>query len=144
VPKKQKPPKPLSERKRPGPKRPEVDPNVVEGMAAIGCCKTEIAKVVGVSVDTLDRQFADSFDKGTANRNLRLRQALWKSAIDQNNITAQIWLSKQYLGMSDKTEVTQKQAMRSYGPEATERMRAALRELAALEMIPTNGSGNPD
>ena len=114
-----------------GPKIPDVDPNVVEGMAAIGCRKTDIARVVGISVDTLDRRFAEVFDKGQANRNLRLYQALWRSAIDHNNIVAQIWLSKQYLGMTEKQEITQKTALRTFGPEIVERARKALKALEA-------------
>jgi hypothetical protein len=129
--------KPPAEHKRSGPKIPEVDPNVVEGMAAIGCTKTEIAQVVGISTDTLDRRFAETFDKGVANCKLRLRQALWRSAIDHGNIAAQIWLSKQYLGMTEKQEITQKTALRTFGPELVERARKALQALEAEDNAAT-------
>lgn len=43
-------------------------------------------------------------DKKEESFKLSLKQTMRKNAIESNNVTMQIWLSKQYLGYSDKLE----------------------------------------
>lgn len=81
----------------------EIDPEQVEKMAMIGCTVVDIALVLGCSTDTIHRRFAAEVAKGKGKQRTRLRQLMWASA-EKGNITMQIFLSKQYLGFSDKVE----------------------------------------
>lgn len=81
----------------------EVDPKLVHDLAAIGCKTVEISTILNVSVDTLDRRFAEEMDKGRANLRTSLRR--WQlEAAKKGNVTMLIWLGKQLLGQTDKTE----------------------------------------
>lgn len=93
----------------------------IEQMAAFGCTDAEIAVLAGVDERTLQRSFAALLKKGRANLRDRLRTAQVRKALglfyedtdkDGNRIvyttqpdnTMLIWLGKQYLGQSEKTE----------------------------------------
>lgn len=67
------------------------------------CSNIEIASKLGISVDTLTRNYAEFLDKGRQSGKIKLRQAMFASAIDKGNVVAQIFLAKNILGMSDKT-----------------------------------------
>ena len=82
-----------------------IDGEQVRELAAIGCTHREIAAVCRCSVDTLKRRFAEEMDNGAEEGKTRLRKALWQNALS-GNVTAQIWLSKNVLGYSDKTELS--------------------------------------
>lgn len=81
--------------------RIEVDKDQIEKLAILGCSNVEIAYVIGISVDTLSRRFAELIDKGRAKRRVKLRQLIWQSA-ERGNIAMQIFLAKNVLGMSDE------------------------------------------
>lgn len=81
----------------------EIDEEVVEKLASIQCTMIEIASVVGCSVDTLERRFADIIKKGQDKGKMSLRRAMFQKA-NEGNATIMIWLSKQHLGMVDKFE----------------------------------------
>lgn len=77
----------------------------------IQCTKEEAAAICEVSADTLDRRLEDQgtnwtefYAEHAAGGKASLRRALFKSAIEEGNVTSQIWLSKQHLGMKDRTE----------------------------------------
>jgi len=78
-----------------------IDPVQVQRLASLGCPTTDIAYVLNCSVDTLDRRFADEIAKGKATLRTRLRQKMWES-VDKGSVAMQIFLSKQYLGFTDK------------------------------------------
>lgn len=61
----------------------------------------EIAAVVGCSVDTLERRFAEVIKTGKDTGKSSLRRLMWSKAQD-GNVALMIWLSKQHLGMTDK------------------------------------------
>lgn len=86
------------------PKKYDIDPLQVEKLASYGCTNTEIADYFGCSKDLISKSYSTNIAKGKTSGKIRLRQLLLKSA-ENGNVTAQIWLSKQYLGMSDKQEV---------------------------------------
>ena len=94
-------------KKKPGRKRIVIDWEQVERLAMIFCTQEEIAYVMGVSVDTLQRrkEFAVTYKKGREKGKISLRRAQYKRAMD-GNTTMQIWLGKQYLGQTDKLEQT--------------------------------------
>ena len=49
--------------------------------------------------------FKEKYEAGREEMKFKLRRAMWVSAIENNAIAMQIFLSKNYLGMSDKTAV---------------------------------------
>ncbi len=122
--------------------RPRVQVNVklVEKLAEKGCTKAEIAQVVGCHEDTLTANFSAFFDKGRMKLKISLREKQIRVAL-KGNVALLVWLGKAYLGQTDKQEVTQQQALRTYGPDAMKRLRAALREFN----VATDGAdGEPD
>ena len=86
------------------PKKYNIDPEQVEKLASFGCSNTEIASFFGCSKDLISKRYSTDVSKGQDKGKIRLRQMLWKSA-EKGNVAMQIWLSKQYLGMSDKQEI---------------------------------------
>ena len=78
-----------------------VPPDQVYELASIGCDDREISKFFGVKEDTLRYNFADELTKGRATVKIRLRRAMMKNAIDNMSNSVQIFLAKNYLGMSD-------------------------------------------
>jgi hypothetical protein len=73
----------------------------VEKLAAIGCKDMEIADWFGINDNTLRFNFSEELIKGRASLKMSLRRAMFNNAIHQNNTVMQIWLSKNFLGMSD-------------------------------------------
>ena len=87
------------------PKKYNIDTEQVEKLASYGCSNTEIASFFGCSKDLISKSYSTNIAKGKDKGKIRLRQLLWKSA-ERGNVAMQIWLSKQYLGMADKQEIT--------------------------------------
>ena len=87
------------------PKKYNIDTKQVEKLASFGCSNTEIASFFGCSKDLISKSYSTNIAKGKDKGKIRLRQLLWKSA-ERGNVAMQIWLSKQYLGMTDKQEIT--------------------------------------
>lgn len=82
--------------------RPKIQLNekqVVE-LAKIHCTMKEIAGVMDCSVDTLERNYAEIIKKGKEEGKTTLRHSMWRNAM-KGNVTMQIWLSKQLLGMRE-------------------------------------------
>jgi hypothetical protein len=80
----------------------------LEEMAKRHCTDDEIADYYGCTKDTIakrkrnDPAFRAAYIKGKSSGKMSLRSLLWKSCLD-GNVTAQIWMSKQHLGMRDVT-----------------------------------------
>jgi hypothetical protein len=83
--------------------RKQVDEQQVESLAGIGCTVAEIAAALGVSKDTLERNYAAPIEKGREQAIISLRRMQFKSA-EAGNVTMQIWLGKQLLGQRDRSE----------------------------------------
>jgi hypothetical protein len=83
--------------------RKKIDPEIVEKLAAILCTMEEIGQIVGCSVDTLERRFADIIEKGRAHGNMSLRRKQYDLAMG-GNVTMCIWLGKQRLGQREKID----------------------------------------
>lgn len=73
-------------------------------MAVVGATNTEIADFLECSVDTLTRRFADILSKSRAELRLRLRRLQLAAALS-GDVRMLIFLGKQYLSQSDKTEM---------------------------------------
>lgn len=83
--------------------RKKIDPEQVRQLAMISCTMEEIGFVLGCSVDTLERRFADVIKEGRAFRRMSLKREQYKAAM-AGNITMLIWLGKNDLGQSDKID----------------------------------------
>ena len=91
--------------KRQGAGRPKivVDIEILKNLASIGCPDYEIASVLNISARTLKRNYAEIVDQYREKGKASLRKKMWDKAIKKDNTTMQVWLSKNYLGMKDRT-----------------------------------------
>lgn len=79
----------------------EIDESILRNLCEIQCTVKEMAFVLGVSVDTLNRNYADVIQAGKSQGKIALRRAQWRNAIEKNNVTMQIWLGKNVLNQTD-------------------------------------------
>ena len=77
-----------------------VVPEDIYKLAALGCTDREIALWFDIKEDTLRYNFAEILAKGREDIKMALRNAMIKNALGGNAVM-QIWLSKNWLGMSD-------------------------------------------
>ena len=94
-----------------------IDWKKIDSMCQIQCLQEEIASVMGVSLDTIERRcleehkvtFAEYFKQKRKGGRASLRRSQWMMA--QKNPALAIFLGKNYLGQSDKMEQTTKEAL---------------------------------
>ena len=93
-------------KKRQGAGRPRiiVDLEILKNLASIGCPDYEIASVLNVSARTLKRNYAEIIDQYKEKGKASLRKKMWDKAVKKDNTHMQNWLSKNYLGMKDRTQ----------------------------------------
>jgi hypothetical protein len=84
---------------------PDVPLEMIERLAAICCTMNEIASVTGLSVDTLERRFAEIIKNGRNIGKASLRREQFRMALS-GNPTMLVWLGKQILGQKDKVEIS--------------------------------------
>ena len=92
--------------KRQGAGRPKivVDIEILKNLASIGCPDYEIASELNISAKTLKRNYADIVEQFKEKGKASLRKKMWDKAVKKDNTHMQIWLSKNYLGMKDRTQ----------------------------------------
>jgi hypothetical protein len=125
-------------KRKPGRPRKVIDYNLVEKLALIQCTENEIASALGVSIKTLqrDKEFRRLYNSGKEEGRKSLRRLQWEKAHGKEityerdakgelvltktgkpiikeygfipDTYMQTWLGKQYLGQSDKQELTGK------------------------------------
>jgi hypothetical protein len=78
-----------------------VPPEEVYKLAQIGCKDKEIAEWFDIRPDTLRYNFARELLRGRETMRQSLRRSMWEAALQDRNITMMIYLSKNFLGMSD-------------------------------------------
>tara|TARA_R110002050_G_scaffold42194_1_gene101831 strand:- start:2120 stop:2521 length:402 start_codon:yes stop_codon:yes gene_type:complete len=86
-------------------KKKKVDPDKVRMLASFGCKYMDIGKYFEVSEAYIRKDFKDQYEAGREDMKFKLRRAMWTSAMENNSIAMQIFMAKNYLGMSDKTAV---------------------------------------
>jgi len=99
-------------------KQSTINQGTFENLCAIQCTKTEIAAVLNVSEDTIEKwckntynkNFAEVFSEKREVGRMSLRRSQWRLA--EKNPTMAIWLGKQYLNQRDNIEVESKQLVR--------------------------------
>ena len=89
-----------------GSPKAKVDVEILKNLASIGCPTYEIASVMNVSARTLKRNFAEIIDQYKERGKASLRKKMYDKAVKKDNTMMQIFLSKNYLGMSDKVQQT--------------------------------------
>ena len=82
-----------------------IDGEMIERLAALFASQEDIALIVGCSVDTLARRYADVIAKGRAHARTSLRRAQFEVAIKGNPYML-AWLGKQILGQADRLDHT--------------------------------------
>ncbi len=80
----------------------KVDEKIIANLSQIGCTQEEIGSVVGISARTLQRRFSDLVEENKNIGKASLRKRMWQSAL-KGNPNMMVWLSKNYLGMKDRT-----------------------------------------
>ena len=90
--------------------RKEINQKQFENLCMIQCTEEEMAAVLDVSADTLERwvkrtygrRFAEVYAEKRAGGKASLRRNQWK--LSETNPTMAIFLGKNYLGQTDKKE----------------------------------------
>ena len=97
--------KAIMSKKSNGAGRPRIfiDPKIIANLAQIGCTQEEIGSVVGISARTLQRNYADIIWANREKGKASLRKKMWDKALTKDNTNMQVWISKNYLGMKDRT-----------------------------------------
>jgi DNA-binding MarR family transcriptional regulator len=124
-----------------GPKPLKIDWKEFDALCAVQCTLAEIALHYDVSEDTIERavqkqwqmRFADYYRQKRRKGFISLRHKQWQLAA-QGNPTMLVWLGKQWLGQSDRHELTGADG----GPIQYERVdlrRLSDAELAQLEEL---------
>ena len=80
----------------------QVDEDVIANLSQIGCTQEEIGSIVGISARTLQRRYAELIEENKNIGKASLRRTMWQRAM-KGDSKLQILLSKQYLGMKDRT-----------------------------------------
>lgn len=99
-------------KKRTGRPKKEIDENLFENLCAIFCTQEEIAGIFNCSIDTINNwckrtygeTFSETFKKKSAKGKTSLRRWQFKAA-ENGNVSMMIFLGKNYLGQSDRTEI---------------------------------------
>ena len=89
-----------------GIQRKIVNPDDVYKLAQIGMTDSDIGRWFGIKDDTLRRNFAEMLVKGREEMKMKLRMPMLKNALN-GNAALQIFLAKNFLGMSDSPLDTQ-------------------------------------
>jgi len=91
------------------PKKYNIDTEDVERLAGFGCTNIEIASWFGCDESHIRKNYSEYLTKGREKGKIRLRQIQWKLAMGDEdtppNATMLIWLGKNLLGQTDKTEI---------------------------------------
>lgn len=82
----------------------ELDTRQIKELAEIQCTMGEIASVMGCSVDTLERRYADVIKEGRDKGKSSLRRMQYKKALE-GNPTMLIWLGKHYLDQKEAVQL---------------------------------------
>jgi hypothetical protein len=91
----------MSEKTLTGRPRIDIDLELVYALAKIHCSVSEIASIIGVSKDTINRRCGDIMERARDEGRMSLRRAQFHKAINEGNVVMQIFLGKNWLGQSD-------------------------------------------
>lgn len=86
-------------------KNDKIDPDQIKMLASFGCSYVEIGKYFECDESTIRKRFKAKVESGKEEMKFSLRRAMWTSAMENNSIAMQIFMAKNFLGMSDKTAI---------------------------------------
>ncbi len=120
-----------------------VDEVLLEKLAAMFCTMKEMAAVLNVSVDTLERRYAEVIAKGREKGRSKLRRLQWQSA-ERGNVAMLIFLGKQLLHQRDvaiiEGEVTVNNVSGMTKEEAMKRLNERTRPVQQVIDVTPDGS----
>lgn len=82
----------------------DIPADKVKMLASFGCSYIEIGKYFGCSEGVIRKRFKTEYEQGREEMKLSLRQMQWKNA-QQGNTALLIFLGKNFLGQTDKSQV---------------------------------------
>tara|TARA_Y100000296_G_C5105282_1_gene222214 strand:+ start:469 stop:876 length:408 start_codon:yes stop_codon:yes gene_type:complete len=83
----------------------KIDPEQVKMLASFGCTYVEIGKYFECDESTIRKRFKAKVEAGKEELKFSLRRQMFSSAMENGSIAMQIFLAKNFLGMSDKTAI---------------------------------------
>jgi hypothetical protein len=81
----------------------QIDEEQLRRLAAMQCTYEEIAAFFECHTNTIRNRFKDIIEQERLKARASLRREMFRSALEGDQ-RMQVWLSKQYLGMAEKTE----------------------------------------
>lgn len=102
------------------PEKP-VDENLLKKLASIMCTYKEMSDILGVSVDTLERRFADLIKEAQSTGKMSLRRWQFQAA-EKGNPSMLIWLGKQILNQHEKIQHSTVNPMENKSDEELEKI----------------------
>jgi len=103
----------MSRTGRPSKYDPERHPEETRKLATLGVNEEDIAWYFGVHPNTFanwkkqHEELLLALKEGQAHKKISLMKAMYENAVKKHNASVQIFLAKNWLGMSDKQEVQQ-------------------------------------
>jgi len=94
--------KPQKAKNKGGRPKKDIDTDQVFKLAQIACTDEEIGDILGCHRETLALRFSDTLKRGRSHGKMSVRRAQFLNATEHNNVTAQIWLGKNWLGQRDR------------------------------------------
>jgi len=82
----------------------DIDPTKVQMLASFGCSYADLGKYFGCDESTIRKNFRSQYQAGRSEMKLKLRNLMFKSA-QNGSIAMQIWLSKNFLNMHERTAI---------------------------------------
>jgi hypothetical protein len=111
-----------------GPKEKTVDWEVLDGLCRIHCTEQEVCDFFNMDDKTLakliwkkyKKKFSELYRQKKSLGKVSLRRRQWRTAVEDGNVTMQIFLGKNYLGQTDKVETvyTNKDDLKYEVPES--------------------------
>jgi len=88
--------------------RDDVVAHRVKAMTGYGIVQADVAKWLMIDTKTLRKHYKQELDTGAIEANARVVQSLYKNAVENENVTAQIWWTKARMGWKG-TDVLEQQ-----------------------------------
>lgn len=116
----------------------EIDLEQLTALASVGLTQSECAAILKCSPDTIQRrpELVDAYNDGMETCKASLRRKQFEIAM-KGNVTALIWLGKNLLGQSDKTELTGRGGEPLFAPVDREELIGKLLGTGSREAKPT-------
>ena len=83
----------------------KLDKNKVRMLASFGCTLVEIAKYFKVGESVIRKNYKKEYEAGVEEMKFSLRKAQWKYALENGNTALLIFLGKNYLQQTDKSQL---------------------------------------